>query len=207
MRRPCLRSGGGAVSLLLLLLGCVLCPLPVLQDPLPVEAGWICRPAARCSAAAVGRGRLPCQAPHAPALLWSAACCAPALMALQADLLLLCAVVRIKHPAPPEYLQPPAQEHRTQKKGKPKSHENQHKLTQSKSPEGTRREWPPFPSNQRYKISNLHSKSLNLGEEKGRRREWEGRRERRGREREKRDGCPLSKYLPLTLNAKGLNYP
>ena len=94
-----------------------------------------------------------------------------------------------------------------QTKGKPKTHENQHKLTQSKSPEGTRREWPPFPSNQRYKISNLHSKSLNLGEEKGRRREWEGRRERRGREREKRDGCPLSKYLPLTLNAKRLNYP
>ena len=59
-------------------------------------------------------------------------------------------------------------------KGKPKSHENQHKLTQSKSPEGTRREGPPFPSNQRYKISNLHSKSLNLGEEKGRRREREG---------------------------------
>ena len=58
-----------------------------------------------------------------------------------------------------------------QTKGKPKSHKNQHKLTQSKSPEGTRREWPPFPSNQRYKISNLHSKSLNLGEEKGRRRE------------------------------------
>ena len=115
-RAPCLRSGGGAVSLLLLLLGCVLCPLPMLQDPLPVEAGWICRPAARCSAAAVGRGRLPRQAPHAPALRWSAACCAPALMALQADLLLLCAVVRIKHPAPPEYLQPPAQEHRTQKR-------------------------------------------------------------------------------------------
>jgi len=88
----------------------------MLQDPLPVEAGWICRPAARCSAAAVGRGRLPRQAPHAPALRWPVACCAPALMALQADLLLLCAVVRIKHSAPPEYLQPPAQEHRTQKR-------------------------------------------------------------------------------------------
>jgi len=45
-------------------------------------------------------------------------------------------------------------------KGKPKSHENQHKLTQSKSPEGTRREGPPFPTNPWYKVSNFHHKIL-----------------------------------------------
>jgi len=54
-------------------------------------------------------------------------------------------------------------------KGKPKSHENQHKLTQSKSPEGTRREGPPFPSNPWYKVSNFHHKILTpRGEEGGR---------------------------------------
>ena len=51
-------------------------------------------------------------------------------------------------------------------KGKPKSHENQHKLTQSKSPEGTRREGPPFPSNPWYKVSNFHHKILTLGEKR-----------------------------------------
>jgi len=33
-------------------------------------------------------------------------------------------------------------------------------LTQSKSPEGTRREGPPFPTNPWYKVSNFHHKIL-----------------------------------------------
>jgi len=55
-----------------------------------------------------------------------------------------------------------------QTKGKPKTHENQHKLTQSKSPEGTRRKGPPFPANPWYKVSNFHHKILTLGEKRGR---------------------------------------
>jgi len=65
-------------------------------------------------------------------------------------------------------------------KGKPKSHENQHKLTQSKSPEGTRREGPPFPSNPWYKISNFHHKILTPREEERRDREEKNARTRRG---------------------------
>ena len=41
-------------------------------------------------------------------------------------------------------------------------------MTQSKSPEGTRRKGPPFPANPWYKVSNFHHKILTLGEKKGR---------------------------------------
>ena len=41
-------------------------------------------------------------------------------------------------------------------------------MTQSKSPEGTRRKGPPFPANPWYKVSNFHHKILTLGEKRGR---------------------------------------
>ena len=41
-------------------------------------------------------------------------------------------------------------------------------MTQSKSPEGTRRKGPPFPVNPCYKVSNFHHKILTLGEKRGR---------------------------------------
>ena len=39
-------------------------------------------------------------------------------------------------------------------------------MTQSKSPEGTRRKGPPFPANPWYKVSNFHHKILTLGEKR-----------------------------------------
>ena len=69
-----------------------------------------------------------------------------------------------------------------------------------KSQEGTRREGPPFPSNQRYKISNLHSKSLNLGEGKEKRTGG-------GDGRDERDGCPLSKISPTNSKREKTKLP
>jgi len=171
-RAPCLRSGGGAVSLLLLLLGCVLCPLPMLQDPLPVEAGRICRRCWQRTPASPGAARP--RAPLVSCLLRTRPDGPAGRSAL--------ALRRRADQTPSATRIPSTSCARTQntEKGKPKSHENQHKLTQSKSPEGTRREGPPFPSNPWYKISNFHHKILTPREEEKRDREEKNARTRRG---------------------------
>ena len=96
-----------------------------------------------------------------------------------------------------------------QTKGKPKSHENQHKLTQSKSPEGTRRKGPPFPANPWYKVSNFHHKILTLGEKRGRTSEREVAHGReslllwapgKGKREKERVGRERDIYPPLTLD-------
>ena len=88
-------------------------------------------------------------------------------------------------------------------------------MTQSKSPEGTRRKRPPFPVNPCYKVSNFYHKILTLREKRGRTSEREvahgreslllwapGKGKRRERE-ERGEGV----FNPNNSRPKRLHYP
>ena len=91
-----------------------------------------------------------------------------------------------------------------------------HEIESNQHLGGHKEERASFPDQFHTRVSKIHIPKILILERK----EGRGRRRRRrlgergallldawlrGREKERED-CPLPKYLPLTLNAKGLNY-